>query len=248
MKILWVRPWKPRTIASTSITLYALMEIVALISSNFPSTQSIKNFKSTTSRTSILFREGCLYCQAHYQEKFCSKCFKCEDYIMGVNAVEGKFRDMFSNFSPVWRPWTRAGIRSTSSVTAASWYFLTTCPTGRRYYDLLWLWLIVLSSKVWFSLKPWTLQDTRPYCEHCYQDTVLPKCGGCRWRSKIRKGSILKSHISETRSQTRLLKLSTSTGTPSALSARWVIHNRSHVMEHTVLKFYCFLLFCYEGL
>lgn len=99
-----------------------------------------------------------------------------------------------------------------------------------------------LSSKVWFSLKPWTLQDTRPYCEHCYQDTVLPKCGGCRWRSKIRKGSILKSHISETRSQTRLLKLSTSTGTPSALSARWVIHNRSHVMEHTVLKFYCYFV------
>ena len=23
-------------------------------------------------------------------------------------------------------------------------------------------------------------QDTRPYCEHCYQDTVVPKCGGCR--------------------------------------------------------------------
>ena len=48
MKILWVRPWKPRTIASTSITLYALMEDVASISSNFPSIQSIKNFKSTT--------------------------------------------------------------------------------------------------------------------------------------------------------------------------------------------------------
>ena len=24
------------------------------------------------------------------------------------------------------------------------------------------------------------VQDTRPYCEHCYQDTVVPKCGGCR--------------------------------------------------------------------
>ena len=23
-------------------------------------------------------------------------------------------------------------------------------------------------------------QENRPYCEHCYQDTVLPKCGGCK--------------------------------------------------------------------
>ena len=32
----------------------------------------------------VTIREGCLYCQEHYQEKFLSKCAKCSEYITGV--------------------------------------------------------------------------------------------------------------------------------------------------------------------
>jgi len=35
--------------------------------------------------------------------------------------------------------------------------------------------LVVFSDNMSYREK-----ENRPYCEHCYQDTVLPKCGGCR--------------------------------------------------------------------
>ena len=138
---------------------------------------------------------------------------------MGVNAVQIKIPRHVFHFQPC----VKAMDQSWHPEHFQCYGCLVVFSDNMSYREKVLRPSIVLSAKVWFSLKPWTLQDTRPYCEHCYQDTVLPKCGGCRWRAKIRKGSILKSHISETRSQTRLLKLSTSTGTPSALSARWVM-------------------------
>ena len=120
------------------------------------------------------FRDGCLYCQTHYQEKFCSKCFKCEDYITGVKITANilvialrlllKCSALCEGHGPELAPWALPMLRLSRGVH----------------------WQHVLQGEGETVPHPdtsnvWPLQDTRPYCEHCYQDTVLPKCGGCRW-------------------------------------------------------------------
>jgi len=85
----------------------------------------------------VYTKDGQLYCDTHYKEKFVPKCAKCNDFITS---------DCVRAMDQTWHP------------------------QHFQCYGCL----VQFSADMSYRAK-----DNHPYCDHCYTDTVLPKCAGC---------------------------------------------------------------------